>query len=210
MRSIRIRRTILSVVLLLPALFVSFADAQTTTRKKKPRTTAVSIPPVSQPATDPIIVSRASDYQNADNGAVVSTDNTNTAAVETKRDRQLADLSARIKQLESELKNGYDEKQKRLLLNLDILTKAEQRSESLRKQRFDLIDKENQIQSRLDQIEIDRVPLVITKRGRAIARVVPMEDVSTGRSTMRSIHLVAEADDAYYGTGETWEAEVRS
>lgn len=59
----------------------------------------------------------------------------------------------------------------------------------------------------LDQVEIDRIPLVITKRGRAIARVVPMDDVPTGRSTMGSVHLVAEPDVAYYRADETWNAE---
>jgi prevent-host-death family protein len=60
----------------------------------------------------------------------------------------------------------------------------------------------------LDQVEIDRVPLVITKRGRAIARVVPMDEAPTGRSTMGSVRLVADADAAYYGTDEIWEAET--
>ena len=59
----------------------------------------------------------------------------------------------------------------------------------------------------LDQVEIDRIPLVITKRGRAIARVVPMDDAPTGRSTMGTVHLVADADAAYYGTDATWDAE---
>ncbi len=59
----------------------------------------------------------------------------------------------------------------------------------------------------LDQVEIDRVPLVITKRGRPIARVVPMDDAPTGRSTMGTVHLVAEPDAAYYGTDATWDAE---
>ena len=59
----------------------------------------------------------------------------------------------------------------------------------------------------LDQVEIDRIPLVITKRGRAIARVMPMDDVPTGRSTMGTVHLVADADAAYYGTDATWDAE---
>ena len=60
----------------------------------------------------------------------------------------------------------------------------------------------------LDQVEIDRIPLVITKRGRAIARVVPMEDAPTGRSTMGTVHLVAESDAAYYGTDVVWEPEL--
>lgn len=59
----------------------------------------------------------------------------------------------------------------------------------------------------LDQVGIDRVPLVITKRGRPIARVVPIEDGPTGRSTMGSVRLVAEPDAAYYGTQEAWDAE---
>ena len=45
----------------------------------------------------------------------------------------------------------------------------------------------------LDQVGIDRVPLVITKRGRPIARVVPMDDLPASRGTMGSVHLVAEA-----------------
>jgi len=61
------------------------------------------------------------------------------------------------------MKNGYDEKQKTLLLNLDILTRAEQRSESLRKQRFELIEKENTIQTRLDQIEYDVRPEMVER-----------------------------------------------
>lgn len=61
----------------------------------------------------------------------------------------------------------------------------------------------------LDQVGIDRVPLVITKRGRPIARVVPIEEGPTGRSTMGSVRLVAEADAAYYGTDADWDAERR-
>lgn len=164
MRSRRIRTFNLSAAVLLLVVFISFADAQTHKKKKTHKTAAVISTPISQPATDPIIVSRASDYQNPDPGTVIPDETANTAAVETARDRQLADMSARIKQLESELKDGYDEKQKRLLLNLDILTRAEQRSESLRKQRFELVDKENQIQSRLDQIEIDIRPDTIERQ----------------------------------------------
>lgn len=52
----------------------------------------------------------------------------------------------------------------RLALNLDILTKAEQRTENLRKQLFDLIEKENTIKSRLDQIENDLRPEAIDRQ----------------------------------------------
>ncbi len=60
----------------------------------------------------------------------------------------------------------------------------------------------------LDQVGIDRVPIVITKRGKPIARVVPIEDAPSGRSTMGTVHLVAEDDAAYYSTDESWEADA--
>ncbi|MCY7417003.1 MAG: type II toxin-antitoxin system Phd/YefM family antitoxin [Chloroflexi bacterium] len=58
----------------------------------------------------------------------------------------------------------------------------------------------------LDQVELDRVPLVITKRGKPIARVVPMDEAPSGRSTSGSVRLVAEGDAPYYSTDEPWEA----
>jgi prevent-host-death family protein len=57
----------------------------------------------------------------------------------------------------------------------------------------------------LDQVELDRVPLIITKRGRPIARVMPIDDAPTGRPTLGSVRLVAESDAAYYSTDEPWE-----
>ena len=72
---------------------------------------------------------------------------------------RIKELNDRIQKLESDAKKSdYDEKQKRMLLNLDILTRAEQRSESLRKQLFEMIEKENTVKSRLDQIDIDSRP----------------------------------------------------
>lgn len=58
----------------------------------------------------------------------------------------------------------------------------------------------------LDQVDRDRVPLVVTKRGRPVARIVPIEEPATGRPTMGSVRLLADEDEAYYTTGEGWEA----
>jgi prevent-host-death family protein len=58
----------------------------------------------------------------------------------------------------------------------------------------------------LDQVELDRVPLVITKRGRPIARLMPIDDAPSGRPTLGSVRLVAESDTAYYSTDEPWES----
>jgi len=57
----------------------------------------------------------------------------------------------------------------------------------------------------LDQVDRMKISVTITKHGRPIARVVPLEDER--RPTMGSVRLVAEDDEAYYSTGERWEVE---
>jgi prevent-host-death family protein len=59
----------------------------------------------------------------------------------------------------------------------------------------------------LDQVERMRISVTVTKHGRPIARVVPLDD-GERRSTMGSVHLVAQDDEAYYSTGERWDAEA--
>jgi len=61
----------------------------------------------------------------------------------------------------------------------------------------------------LGQGERMRISVTVTKHGRPIARVVPLDVSDEGRPTMGSIRLVSEADEAYYGTGESWDAESR-
>ena len=76
---------------------------------------------------------------------------------------KIRDLNERVKKLESGQTNAYDESQKRMLMNLDIITRAEARTESLRKQIFELIDKENSIKTRMDQIDFDVQPAIIER-----------------------------------------------
>src|SRR5438552_4618962 len=92
------------------------ADAQTTHRRKTAKPTATPKPLL----TDAEIISRAADQQEPPlqtsapvkvNTPITPTDNT-AAGVK--------DLSDRVKKLESPPKNDYEEKQKRLLMNLDI------------------------------------------------------------------------------------------
>lgn len=59
----------------------------------------------------------------------------------------------------------------------------------------------------LDQVAETKVPVVVTKRGKPVARVVPMGAGSESRATLGSITLLAEEDDAYFSTGATWDAE---
>jgi prevent-host-death family protein len=58
----------------------------------------------------------------------------------------------------------------------------------------------------LDQVDRMGISVVVTKHGRPVARLVPLE--SDGfQPTMGSVRLVSEADEAYYSTGERWDAD---
>lgn len=62
----------------------------------------------------------------------------------------------------------------------------------------------------LDQVAATRVRLLITKRGKPVALVVPVPEEGEGTSTMGSVELLAKEDEAYFTTGEEWEAEADS
>lgn len=137
---------------------VSDSRAQNSRRKtNRAQQPLVSPTPTQQPY--PVIISRAEDIPS-ENQTVISEPIAQPPAetVDEKIDasnKRIKELNSRIKSLESTQKNEYDEKQKRLLLNLDILSRAEQRAESLRKQLFDLIEKETSVKTRIDQLGYD-------------------------------------------------------
>lgn len=56
----------------------------------------------------------------------------------------------------------------------------------------------------LDDVAERRTELVVTKHGRPVARVVP---IAAPVSTDGSVTLLDEEDDAYFSTGEDWDAE---
>jgi prevent-host-death family protein len=59
----------------------------------------------------------------------------------------------------------------------------------------------------LDQVEELKISVVVTKHGRPVARLVPMEAGAGGDDLAGSVTLVAEEDEAYYSTGASWDAE---
>jgi prevent-host-death family protein len=59
----------------------------------------------------------------------------------------------------------------------------------------------------LDQVQRMKITVIVTKHGKPIARVVPLED--TTEPLMGSVRLVAEDDAAYYTTGEAWAVETK-
>ncbi|MBA2736024.1 MAG: hypothetical protein H0U50_04455 [Pyrinomonadaceae bacterium] len=151
-------------------LFLGFlvndSNAQTPRRSKTKKAHIQPTPAKTQ--GEPLIISRADEFPN-ENQVVVQpvVTNTETEKPVEKTDAAASDLinklTDRVKNLEANQKKDSDEKQKRLLLNLDILTRAEQRSETLRKQLFDMIERESQIKTKLDQIENDIRPEMIER-----------------------------------------------
>lgn len=140
------------------------ASAQTNKRAKRKQPVTRTIP-----LGEPVVVSRAGDADNEPRVFVQPSDlnqNAQPSNADEQAEKpvnQLNDLTDRVKNLESNSNKEYDDKQKRLMLNLDILTRAEQRAETLRKQLFDMIERESQIKTKLDQIETDIRPEVLDR-----------------------------------------------
>jgi prevent-host-death family protein len=59
----------------------------------------------------------------------------------------------------------------------------------------------------LDQVERTHSTIVVTKHGRPVARVTPLDESERGRGTEDSVTLHAGSDEAYFSTGEHWELE---
>lgn len=61
--------------------------------------------------------------------------------------------------------------------------------------------------SLLDLVASTKVPIIVTKHGRPIAQLAPLDDVAAPRSTNDSVTLIAASDEDYFSTGESWEVE---
>ena len=189
------------VILLLATSFAT--EAQTKRKKKVRRTRPAATRTVPAPTTtgEPTIVSRADDYQDSSTQIIQPVQSVpvqqQPAVEEDPNTRRLKDIQSRIKKLEASQKNDNDEKQKRLASNIDILTKAEERVDSLRKQKFDLTDKENSIRARLEQIEVDIRPDMIERSTATTGSLRPEELREARRKSLDSErqHLQSQLDE---------------
>lgn len=55
----------------------------------------------------------------------------------------------------------------------------------------------------LDEVQEHRTTIVVTKHGRPVAKLVPLDEPTP---TVGSVTLLAESDDDYFPTGERWDA----
>ncbi len=126
---------------------------QSTRRSRAKKSTPVTSP--TPPGSEPAVISRADDA----NQTVILPESQDVIESEQVRSNgSESDIEEIRRAVRERQPNKYDEKQKRLLLNLDILTRAEQRVESLRRQRFELIDKENELRIKLEKADVDLRP----------------------------------------------------
>ena len=73
-----------------------------------------------------------------------------------------------------------------MLLNLDILSKAESRAQNLRKQLIDLTEKESEIKTKMEQIEYDLRPEMIDRMVAFAGTLRPEELRSMRRKSLES------------------------
>lgn len=57
----------------------------------------------------------------------------------------------------------------------------------------------------LDEVANSRSTIVVTKHGKPVAKLVPINDEPP--PTRGSVTLLDEDDEAYFSTGETWHVE---
>lgn len=175
---LKTRLTIGGLFLITFSLLTSFAEAQP---RRKKRSSVRKPVVVSQPVGEPVIISRAEDFPNGGTPAAGTAPGDSVSPGTTDDNtKALLELQNRIKNLESVPKGDPDGKQKRLLLNLDILTRAEQRAEALRKQIFDLLDRENTVKTRLDVLDSEMRPESV-ERSLALAGSLRPEELRASR-----------------------------
>ncbi len=155
------------------SVFIEVGNAQTR-RKKTTKPKATPTPYYSSNSVEIISLANQTDEQPQQQN---NTNNQSQDEKPVENDSQsnatIAELNERISQLESKNKTNKEDKQKILLMNLDILTRAEQRADSLRKQLFEIIEKQNTLQGRLDQINYDLTPDQIERYSATIGSLRP-------------------------------------
>ena len=177
------------LILLATAALGSTAE----TYAQNPRSTPKPLATPPRVVTGAEIISRADELYTP----TVTVPSENAEAKPASESAEIRELLDRIKKLEAgrqtdagSKKADPDEVQKRMLLNLDIITRAEQRSESLRKQLFEMIEKENTVRGRIEQISFEMRPEMI-ERSLHLAGSMKPEEVRENRRKS----LAAERDN---------------
>ncbi len=198
---------------ILLSLFFSAFDAAAQTSKRRKKVGRVKNTPVAAPKIQPVVAARTPGYIDGNQivrGEIPQTNGEATGAedalpsgtaVSDDRETQIRQLGDRLKTLESA--KGKDQKQKQLLMNLDILTRAESRVESLRKQLFEIIEKENSTNARIEQISIESRGEVIDRNVALMGSLRPEEIREQRRKSLEAEKINLETLLAQIRTNRT-------
>lgn len=168
-------RLTVSTFLIVSACFITISAQN----KPKKKDTARTIPVTTQQIIEqnqPEIVNPTEQTQNQPVEEKNTQNQPESQSFQTKIDdfsAKIKDITNRLGSLESSRRGELDEKQRRLLLNLEILSRAEQRAENLRQKLFEATEKENQIKSRLDQIEYESSEEAINRSAALVGGLRP-------------------------------------
>lgn len=181
-RKSNLNKIFLSVIVLsvcLTGIYESNAQTNRRTRTSIPQPVGTPVP--SSTLIIPEIVRRADETDIENSNITIGDTQTveNTENVDVLKEK-INELNAKIKTLEAENKPQADANERKLLMSLDILSRAEQRAESLHKQLFEVIEKENAVKARIEQIIYDMRPEMID-RNVAFAGSLRPEDVRDAR-----------------------------
>jgi hypothetical protein len=211
------RRIIIALVVLM-ALGVCLDEASAQRRRTRrsrrvtnPVATQRVVPaiiPATQSAADPQIISTADQQANdQDNASEVSgqvpasSRRTNrrsaTPEPESEEDsmrRTVNELSTTVNKLSDKL--TLMEQQQRTLVDMERLSRAEQRAEALRTQQRDALEKEGALQARLEQVEFNLKPENIDRSVSTYGSTRPEEAREAQRRSLESekVRLRAQLD----------------
>ncbi|HUE81668.1 MAG TPA: hypothetical protein VMM84_06085 [Pyrinomonadaceae bacterium] len=154
----------LVAVVIVVGLGVVEAGAQRRTRRSEPRITNPPIKaPTGQEVGEPKIISTADESSEATEratGSVASKKSGKARSAPQSEEEQMREtidnLSNQVTQLTEKLNEMQE--QQRALLEMERLSRAEQRAENLRAQLRDVEAKEADLQSRLEQVEFALLP----------------------------------------------------
>lgn len=175
-------------------IFSLSAFAQKTRKKPTPRTAQTA--KVSAPQNfEPQVVSTAEEMERDENSAGTFTRNGATGEqptvqpttppkkLPTTRETVEA-LATQVQELTNKISNM--EAQQRSLLDLERLSRAEQRAEQIRKQLDEVIEKQGTLQARIDQIEYEVKPENIERNAALFGSLRPEEIREQRRKSLES------------------------
>jgi hypothetical protein len=221
MRRLFTRRMMFALAVLLAC--ITCFDEASAQRRRTRRSRRVTNPVATQPVvpaplpstrtTDPQIISTADQQasEQADaaqvSGQVPATSsrraNTRRRVAEPEPDedsmrRTVNDLTTQVNKLSDKL--SQMEENQRTLVDMERLSRAEQRAEALRTQQRDVLEKEGMLQARLEQIEFNLKPENIDRSVSTFGSTKPEEARDARRQALESEKTRVRAQLELYAT----------